>query len=132
MTSIAKASAVLLVLLAAHAADHELNQPPREYGLALTFPGVLGLATTLAVLVLALRRRPLAPAAGVVVGVGTVVGFLAIHLLPRWSVFSDPYSAFEPDAVSWALVALPMAAAAWLAAVAARRLGPRRTAQHPA
>jgi hypothetical protein len=120
------------VLLLGHTADHELNQPPRDYGLALTLPGFLGLAAALTVIVLAWRGSPAAGPAGLVVGVGTVTGFFAIHLLPRWSAFSDPYSAFEPNLLSWALVALPMAAAAWLALLGAREITAGRATRRPA
>ena len=132
MTTILRAGALLLVLLVAHTADHELNQPPREYGLALTLPGFLGLAAAVTVVVLAWRRSRAAAPAALVVGAGTVTGFFAIHLLPRWSAFSDPYSAFEPNALSWALVALPMAAAAWLALRGAREIAAGRAVRHPA
>ena len=53
-------------------------------------------------------------------GVSVALGFVAVHLAPHWSAVSDPYSAFDADALSWALVALPILAALNLVAQAAR------------
>lgn len=36
-----------------------------------------------------------------VVGVLTAVGFVVIHLLPHWSLFSDPFYGKGLDVVSW-------------------------------
>ena len=70
--------------------------------------------TAIACLVLALVGHRLAPHASLLVGVGNVVGFVAIHILPRWSVLSDPYPDVPVDAISWFGVAAPMLAAFWL------------------
>ncbi len=122
MNGLARANLLLLVLLAGHTADHAFNQPPRHYGLALTAPGIAGFVVTALALAMALRRSALAAPVSVAVGLSTIAGFALIHLAPSWGVFSDPYSAFSPNAVSWALVAAPMAAAALLTLVAVRQL----------
>ena len=71
-------------------------------------------------LVLVARDHRLAAPYAAAVGVSVAVGFLAVHVAPHWSSFSDPYSGFDPDALSWALVAVPVLAAINLVAQAAR------------
>jgi hypothetical protein len=55
--------------------------------------------------VLVFRRHRLAPAVAVAVGFVSAAGFIASHLLPQWSAFSDPFtgSAVAPNvnAFSW-------------------------------
>jgi hypothetical protein len=50
-----------------------------------------------------------APAASFTVGFGTAIGFVAVHLIPRWGAFSDPYPDLPVDALSWASVGVSIA-----------------------
>ena len=123
MTSLAKANLILFALLAAHTLDHAINQPSRDLPVTGSVIGVAGFAIVGASAVLALRRSPAAPAAAAFAGVATTIGFLAIHVLPAWSEpIPDPYWDFAANAVSWALLIAPLAAAIALAAMGMRRL----------
>ncbi|MGH2829332.1 MAG: hypothetical protein ACRDJM_02500 [Actinomycetota bacterium] len=126
-TSLARANLVLLALLVLHDVDHVANQPARHLAAAVVATGLLGIASVAGAAALSVRRHALAPLATVAVGVGNVAGFALVHLVPRWGAFSDPYSEFEPNALSWALIALPMLAGlvaglAGLRAVSAARI----------
>jgi hypothetical protein len=96
------ANAALVVLLVGHIADHSLRQPAgAQLSLSASFPGLLG--TLLAVISLALVARDAkhAPQFAGFIGLATALGFVAIHLLPHWSMFSDPYRSRYLDAGSW-------------------------------
>lgn len=116
------ANAALLVVLVLHSLDHVVNQPPRELAPEVTVTGFVGLAASIATIILVLRWSPSAIPASIAVGFGNIVGFAGVHLVPRWSAFSDPYSTFEPNALTWLLVAAPMAAALYLGLEALRAL----------
>src|SRR6476659_361756 len=118
MTSLAKANLILFALLAAHTLDHAVNQPSRDLPATGSVIGIAGFVIVAASAVLALRRSAMAPAAAMFAGVATTVGFLAIHVLPAWSEpISDPYWDFAANALSWALLIAPLAAAIALAAM---------------
>lgn len=88
-------------MLLLHSADHVARQhrhTPGELGLV----GLAGLAGALLSLGLALGRHERAPLAAATVGLLSAVGFLAVHLAPRWSPVSDPYPGLGLDALSWA------------------------------
>lgn len=124
MSPIARASAVLLALLVLHVADHTLRQDrttPSELGLV----GTLGLIAVVVALVLAVARRPEAAPVAAVVGGATAIGFVAIHLLPHWSAFSDPYEDHHLDALSWISMLASLVAGAALAAAGVRQLRQR-------
>src|SRR3954454_17382497 len=105
MTALAKANLLLFALLTAHTADHAVNQPARDLPVTGSIAGIAGFAIVATSAVLALRRSRAAPAASVLAGVATTIGFLAIHLLPAWSEpISDPYWDFGANAVSWVLL----------------------------
>lgn len=125
MAPLVRASALLLGLLVLHVADHTLRQQ-RSVPAELGFAGTVGLLAVVAVLVLALARRPEAAPYAVIVGVGTAIGFVAVHLLPHWGPFSDPYEALHLDALSWASMLASTGAAVALAAVGAREVSRRR------
>jgi hypothetical protein len=133
MPALVRPSAVLLALLVVHVADHTLRQDRAVPG-ELSFLGSTGLIAAALVLALALRRRPEASALAVIVGAGTAVGFAAVHLLPHWGAFSDPYPAAHLDALSWASMLASLLAGAWLALAGVREarlsgVRPRRPRQ---
>jgi len=129
MTALARANLLLFALLIAHTVDHGANQPARELPATGTFAGLAGFAIVAASSWLALRRGGLAPAAAIGAGLATAAGLIAIHLLPAWSEpISDPYWDFSANAMSWALLAAPLLASLWLAAVGARALRARSAA----
>lgn len=128
MTPLARAAAVLLALQVGHALDHIVNQPARDLALQVTAPGLAGTAASLVIVVLALRRRREAAPLAVLVGFGTAGGFVAVHLLPHWSGFSDPYEDLTLNAVSWAMLTLPMLAAVTVGALGLRELAARSVA----
>jgi len=111
-------------MVVAHDLDHLLNQPPRHLATQVVVPGFIGLASAIVAAILALRRHPLAPPASVLVGFGTAAGFIAVHLVPYWSAFSDPYSRLDLNALSWLLVALPIAVAFLAGVYGTRALRP--------
>ena len=124
MSTLAKANLALFALLALHTVDHAANQPSRELPDTASVIGIAGFAIVALSTVLALRRAASAPAASLFAGLVTAGGFVAVHLVPTWSgAISDPYWDFEPNALSWALMRAPLAAALVLAAIAAREPG---------
>lgn len=96
------ANIVLAVLIVGHVADHGLRQPADEQlSRVASLPGLLGaLAIFVSLAVVATGYRH-APRIAGVVGVLTALGFVAVHLVPHWSLFSDPYPDRSLDAVSW-------------------------------
>lgn len=84
------AALVFAVALLVHGADHARRgievstMTVRIAGAAQFIAGVIAVA-------LVLRRHRLAPAVAVGVGFVSAVGFVAAHLLPHWSSFSDPF-----------------------------------------
>ena len=96
------ANLALAILLAGHVADHTLRQPADEQlSLVAGLPGLLGaLAVFVSLALVALGYRHAARVAGTV-GLLTALGFVAVHLVPDWSMFSDPYADRDLDAGSW-------------------------------
>jgi hypothetical protein len=96
------ANTALAVLLVVHIADHTVRQPADgQLGLVASLPGLLGTVAVFVALVLVARdTRNAAQFAGVI-GLLTAVGFVAVHLAPHWSMFSDPYADRHLDAGSW-------------------------------
>ncbi len=126
------ANAALLVLLLGHVADHVLRQPgAAQLPFPENSPGVLGLAIVVASLALVATRHRLAvPVAGAV-GLVTAVGFVAIHLLPAWGPFSDPYPSRDLDAASWVQMLTTLTAGLLLAGVAAAQARRARPVRAP-
>ena len=95
---------VFLVALLVHAADH-LRRGFDVLTTTVFWAGNFQLFSAVVALVLVFRRHRWAPAAAVVVGFASAVGFTAAHLLPHWSTFSDSFTGSEvaPDvtAFSW-------------------------------
>jgi len=82
---------VFAVALAVHGADHLRRGLDVMSTLVRNVGGVQFVTGALAV-VLVFRRHRLAPAVAVVVGFLGAIGFVAAHLLPHWSAFSDPFT----------------------------------------
>lgn len=119
------ANLALAVLLAGHVADHALRQPAGEQlSLVASLPGLLGTVAVFVSLALVVAGYRHAPQIAGAVGLLTALGFVAVHLAPDWSMFSDPYTDRYLDAASWIemLVAL---VAGLLLAFEARRLDAR-------
>lgn len=113
------ANAALAVLLLGHVADHVLRQPGEiQLAWPANLPGIAGvLAVLVSLALVAGRHRYAVPVAGTV-GVLTAVGFVAIHLLPGWSLFSDPFYGKGLDAVSWIEMLAALVGGAVQAAIA--------------
>lgn len=129
------ANGLLAILLAGHVADHALRQPADEQlSLVASLPGLLGAVAVFASLALVARRARAAAPIAFAVGLLTAAGFVAVHLAPRWSMFSDPYADRRLDAGSWAEMLLALAAGLVLAvtALAVRRRAPRPRGGSPA
>ena len=60
----------------------------------------------------------------------TALGFVAVHLAPHWSMFSDPYADRDLDAGSWIQMLAALAAGAWLAYEGSRLAGGRDERLH--
>ena len=111
VTLLARTALLFVVLLVLHALDHGLRQDASVPS-PLAVVGLSGTVVAAGVLVLALRRHPLAPPAAVFVGLGTALGFALAHLIPHWSgAFSQFYGDLDVDAVSWLSVGVTMAVA---------------------
>ena len=96
--------------LVVHTADH------LRRGLDVVTPEVLwsGNVTGVVAMVaiaLALGGHGLAPLVAVVAGWSQALGVAAVHLLPRWSAFSDSLLGGSGDALSWAAVLFEIAGA---------------------
>jgi len=96
------ANLVLAILLVVHIADHSLRQPAdQQLSLAASIPGLAGaLAVFVSLAVIAAGYR-YAPQIAGTIGMLTALGFVAVHLAPHWSMFSDPYADRYLDAGSW-------------------------------
>ena len=120
-TRLARAELLLFVLLIAHTVDHAVNQPARELPAGSGLVGIAGFVLVAVAILFALGRGRLAAPAGLLAGAGTVLGFLVVHL-PGAGPLADPYPDFDPNLLSWLLVAAPIAAAAAVAFIAATEL----------
>jgi hypothetical protein len=123
-TPLGRAALLLVVADVLHALDHA--RQGRDLASEVYVAGVAGWIALALLLVLVARGHRLAPLYAAAVGLSVAVGFLAVHVAPHWSAVSDPYSAWDPDALSWALVAIPVLAALSLVAQAARARTRRR------
>lgn len=121
------ANVTLAVLLAGHVADHVLRQPAGEQlGLVASLPGPLGTVAVFVLLVLVARGHRFARELAGTVGLLTAVGFVAVHLAPHWSMFSDPYADRYLDTGSWIEMLAGIAGGLWLACEARRSSVPAR------
>ena len=128
-TPLGRASLLLVVADVLHALDH--TRQGRTLGAEVYAAGIAGWIALAVLLVLVARGHPLAAPYAFGVGLSVAVGFVLVHVAPHWSAFSDPYSSFDPDVLSWALVAVPVAAGLWLVAVAVRAMGAPVAARRP-
>jgi hypothetical protein len=117
-TALGRAALALTLADVLHALDH--TRQGRDLASEVYVAGVAGWIALAVLLVLIARGHPLAALYAGAVGASVAVGFLLVHVAPHWGAFSDPYSAFDPDALSWALVVVPVAAAVNLVVQAAR------------
>lgn len=105
------ANLMLVSLLIIHTLDHALRQSA-----TVPTPGaILGLSGqvfALLVLGLSVAGSRWAALGTAVAGFGTTVGFAAVHLLPDWGPFSQPYGDIPVDALSWAAMIVPLLGAA--------------------
>ena len=86
--------------------------------------GFLGLGAAILVVVLAATRNRYAPWLAAAYGTLSATGFIVVHVLPHWGAISDPLTRYRVDALSWASVALAIAADIALAVVAVRTVRP--------
>lgn len=119
------ASAALLGVTVSHILDHARQGRPLPG--VLTAVGTLGLAMAGLSLFLAVRKHPASAPAAAFIGLSSVVGLVAVHILPHWSIFSDPYHEVGVDALSWANLALFILAALVLGVLGAKALERRRS-----
>ena len=119
-TPLGRAALLLAGTDALHALDHA--RQARHLGAAVTAAGVAGWVALAVLLGLVARRHRLAAPYGAAVGLALATGIVAVHVLPHWSAFSDPYPDANVDALSWALVAIPVLAAVNLVVRAAQAL----------
>jgi len=116
MSRLLAANIALAVLLAGHVADHVLRQPADEQlSLVSSLPGLLGTVAIFVSLVLVARGMRRAPQIAGALGLLTAAGFVAVHLAPYWSMFSDPYSDRYLDAGSWVQMLAGLVGGLWLA-----------------
>lgn len=116
------ANLALAILLAGHVADHTLRQSGTDQlSFAASLPGLLGVVAVFISLGLVAVGYRHAPQIAGTIGLLTAVGFVAVHLAPHWSMFSDPYEDRYLDAASW-IQMLASLAGGLLVAFEARRL----------
>jgi hypothetical protein len=114
----------LAVLLVGHIYDHVARQPAGSqlhgFGNA---PGIAGVILVFASLGMVAFRAPYCVEFAAFVGVSTALGFVAVHLLPHWGMFSDPYADRSLDAASWIEMLASLTGGAMMAwaALAVRR-----------
>jgi len=109
--ALSAANLVLIALLVVHALDHVLRQTasvPAEAAMAAT----VGFVAAVAALALSLAGTRWAAPTTALVGLATAAGFVVVHVLPQWSVFSQPYADIPVDAASWVAMLVPAFAAA--------------------
>lgn len=114
---------VLLALALGHDGDHLVNRATLG-DLGVTFWLLLPLqyAAFGFTIWLIARRDPRGPRVAALLCGIVVVGFIGAHVLPFGLA---PYSDSDPAAISWALVFVPLAAAACGLALAVRLIRPR-------
>jgi len=125
------ANLVLAVLLVGHIADHTLRQPAGgQLDGAANAPGLLGALAVFISFGLVAAGYRYAPHMACVIGILTALGFVAVHLAPNWSMFSDPYADRSLDTASW-IQMLTALTGGLLLAYEARRAAPRGPLRTP-
>ena len=110
------AGLLLIALLVVHTLDHTMRQTAQVPAEA-AFAGIAGIVAAVGALLLALMGNRWAAAATGFVGFATAFGFVAIHVFPEWSAFSQPYADIDVDGLSWAAMLTPALAAAGAGAI---------------
>lgn len=118
------ASFALLATVVLHDLDH--IRQGRSVEPMVVALGVLGDIAAITAVTLAIRGSSWAPLAGILVGFGTMLGFVAVHVIPDWGPLADGYPGLGIDAVSWVAVAIPMAASLWLGLAGLSQLNAER------
>ena len=113
------AAGALLALTVLHDLDH--MRQGRSLPLALNLIGAFGTLGAFGLFAWTLRRgdenvRRVAGAFGLM----TALGLVIIHVLPEWSVISDPYGKAGVDLLSWASLVAFIAGGVVLAVVGYR------------
>jgi hypothetical protein len=103
---------LLLSFVWLHDLDHVRQAREVEGGVGGI--GLLGVVATITSMSLAIAGHRLAPLAAVLVGFGTALGFVLVHLIPDWGPVSDGYPDIAVDGISWAIAVLPIPVALWL------------------
>jgi hypothetical protein len=106
-----KLTALLYALgLALHTADH-FRRGIDTVTHHVFWAGNLSTAMGVAAVVLILAGHRLAPMAAVAFGFPIAIGVAAVHLLPRWSVFSDSFVDNRLSWMSWTVVTIEIVGA---------------------
>jgi uncharacterized membrane protein len=113
------AGLVFLVVWAVHTADHARRGVDASSD-AVVWIGTLGGLLSAVVLTLVFTRHRLAPIAAAGAGFALAAGFIAVHLLPHWSVLSDSLPDGDVDGFTWLAVLCEIAGALLLGATALR------------
>lgn len=113
------AGLVFLAVWAVHTADHA-RRGIHESSEAVVWIGTFGGLLSAVVLTLVFTRHRLAPIAAASAGFALATGFIAVHLLPHWSVLSDSLPDGDVDAFTWVAVLCEIAGALLLGVAALR------------
>src|SRR3954447_17800138 len=113
-----QASAIFAHGVALHTTDH-LRQTRGIGALApeVMIGGTLVVVAAVVTLVMALRGHERAPLVATVFGFATAIGVTASHIAPYLGPLSDPYTALNLDAYSWAVMLFEVGAALGLGIV---------------
>ena len=113
-----------------HGADH-VRQELAGVNVAIAAGGAVLTAAGVAAVIVALRHDPRTPLVATAVGFAAAILVAASHIAPHWSVLSDSYvDDVHVDALSWAVVALEIAAALFLGAVGLYRMASQQRVRH--
>jgi hypothetical protein len=110
LSSLALANVAFVVANVLHGVDHQ-RQGTGRLTTEVLAGGTVITILAFGTLFFTLRRDARAPLVATVVGLWTALGVAASHLAPHWSAFSDPYPSLHPDALSWVVMLLELAAA---------------------
>lgn len=102
-------AAVFLVALLIHGADH-LRRGFDVLTPEVFWAGNFQLAMALTTVALVFMRHRWAPVAAIAIGFPSAIGFVAAHLLPHWSSFSDAFPGGHVDGWSWAAAIIEIVA----------------------
>lgn len=100
---------VFLLALLLHGADH-LRRGFDVLTPEVFWTGNFQLVAALISVALVFKRHRWAPLAAMAIGFPSAVGFVAAHLLPHWSSFSDAFPGGHVDGWSWAAAIFEIAA----------------------